>query len=70
MNERDATEVAYKNGYNQGAIDLAARVKTECLKISQQSFAVLLVDQIIDKVLADMEVQNEDRDDRQIHLPY
>ena len=52
MNEHDATEVAFKNGYKQGTVD-AVRKISEMLKekITVLSYAHFLVDQIAKEIL-------------------
>ena len=62
MNEHNATEVAFKNGYQKGTLDTALKMQSEikerCLK---KGIYPVVVARVVDEVAKEMlEVQSDD----------
>lgn len=61
MNEHDATEVAYKNGYKQGTVDAVRKMQSEiqsrCIK---KGIYPVIVKRVVDEVAKEMVEGNND----------
>lgn len=57
MNEHDATEQAYKNGYQQGVKDFAERLKNKSKKRVSDNYGARVFIQDIDNLAKEMGVE-------------